>query len=254
MTPRGLRGASHVGHSPFGCRPNAGLSLRDKKKDPHKANRKEHSRGRSLLHRHLLYFEGWGLAVGGGWQLAVGGPWGLSCRAVLHKKNSGFLGTALAQQWGLWFGERGLLVLVGFSSGLQAVGRQCLAGTIRLEGHLGRTEAVCRAGVTGMCFRRSTGRPESTVQGQGSGAVGHWGGACQGWGAVGHVSGGAGPGRQLDAVHARVHTVRALKGFLGSPAPGCTEHCSFLPTVLRQQQKIADICIYIYIYIYTHGP
>ena len=36
---------------------------------------------------------GWRLAVGGGWRLAVGGWWSLG--AVLTKKNSGFLRTAL---------------------------------------------------------------------------------------------------------------------------------------------------------------
>ena len=99
-----------------------GLSLRGGE-DLRNANRKEFSRGRSLLRGHgivspsklcgwhLVVGGGWWLAVGGwwrvagvggwwglavggwravvvgsSWRLAVGGPWGLSLRAVLNQK------------------------------------------------------------------------------------------------------------------------------------------------------------------------
>ena len=53
--------------------------------------------------RRLVVGSWWGLGVGGCWRLAavggrrlaVGSPWGLSLRAVLGKKNFGFLRTAL---------------------------------------------------------------------------------------------------------------------------------------------------------------
>ena len=47
----------------------------------------------------LLYFKGWRLAVGGGWRLAVGVPYGLSLRAVLNNKKTGFVRTALQEIW-----------------------------------------------------------------------------------------------------------------------------------------------------------
>ena len=44
---------------------------------------------------------GWRLAVGGSWRLAVGGPLGRSLRAVLNKKKTGPLRTALRRRRGM---------------------------------------------------------------------------------------------------------------------------------------------------------
>ena len=56
------------------------------------ANRKQRSRGRSLLHGQDMgraQDHRSGIEQCGGWRLAVGGPWGLSFKAVLNKINWG---------------------------------------------------------------------------------------------------------------------------------------------------------------------